>query len=400
MMEKRILIINLGWEQEPLIDACFEIPGAKIYGVHYNNQAYRFSEFERIIQVDLRDLDTILKFAEEVKPDLVVSDQCDYSHLAQAMVADRFNLPGPSIQTAMISSNKWLQREKASKAGLKIPAFQMVSSFIELETFASKQGYPLILKPVDNRGSFGVSKVKSANELKDAYFHAFVNSNSRLVIAEQFIQGFEITVDGYVFNGEPCSLSLARKSHVNSETRVAVDIKYPGEMSEEVYQHAMRNNEVVTKSLGYHFGMIHSEYIVEDQTNDIYLVESANRGGGVYTSEVIAPAVSGVDLVKVLINDVLGLPKSEKPQQISRNEVILKFFTFKPGKIDAILGLDKLRNEPSLLRFRLAVAPGDVIQPISNDANRHGFIIASDPSDVRKKVDELFHLITIQYANS
>jgi biotin carboxylase len=217
------------------------------------------------------------------------------------------------------------------------------------------------------------------------------------VIVEQFIQGFEITVDGYVFNGQPRSLSLARKSHVNSETRVAVDIKYPGEMPEEVYQAAMRNNEKVTQALGYKFGMIHSEYIVEDQTNDIYLVESANRGGGVYTAEVIAPAVSGIDLVKALVNDVLGLPRTQMPEHISRNEVILKFFTFQPGKIEAIHGLDKLNNDPSLLRFRLAVAPGDTIQPISNDANRHGFIIATDPTDVRKKVDELFRLISIQY---
>jgi hypothetical protein len=179
---------------------------------------------------------------------------------------------------------------------------------------------------------------------------------------------------------------------------VAVDIKYPGEMPEEVYQAAMLNNEKVTQALGYKFGMIHSEYIVEDQTNDIYLVESANRGGGVYTAEVIAPAVSGVDLVKALVNDVIGMPPTEAPTQIERNEVILKFFTFKPGKIEAINGIDKLKDDPGLLRFRLAVSAGDTIEPISNDANRHGFIIASDPFDVRKKVDELFRLISIQYS--
>lgn len=399
-MEKRILIINLGWEQEPLIDACFNIPGARLFGVHYNDQAYRKDDFERILQTDLRDLEAILRFADTINPTTVVSDQCDYSHMAQAMVAERFNLPGPVIETAMISSNKWLQREKAAKAGLKIPKFRMASSFSEVAAFAREQGYPLILKPVDNRGSFGVSKVKSEADLKDAYFHAFVNSNSRLVIVEQFIQGFEITVDGYVFDGVPRSLSLARKSHVNSETRVAVDIKYPGEMPEEVYQAAMLNNERVTQALGYRFGMIHSEYIVEDQTNQIYLVESANRGGGVYTAEIIAPTVSGIDLVNALVNDVLGMPRTPMPVEIARNEVILKFFTFQPGKIEAIHGLDQLQNDPSLLRFRLAVKPGDTIQPISNDANRHGFIIATDRTDVRKRVDELFRLITIQYATS
>ncbi|MEZ5173286.1 MAG: ATP-grasp domain-containing protein [Bacteroidia bacterium] len=396
----RILIINIGWEQEPLIDSCFQISGAEVYAVHYNSLGYRHDEYKKVLVTDLLDLQKILDFAAEVQPEMVVSDQCDYSHVAQAMVAEKYNLPGPRINTAQISANKWLQREKAKAGGVLIPDFRMTLSSEEGKTAAREIGYPVILKPADNRGSFGVGVANSEAELADAWFQAFANSHSRMVMVEQFIKGYEITVDGYIFDGVPRSLSLARKTHVSNTTRVAVDIKYPGDMPEDVYNAAMRNNEKVASALGYSFGMIHSEYIIEDGSNDIYLVESANRGGGVYTSEIIVPAVSGVDVLKALVNDASGNAPYAMPGQVKANQVILKFFKFDPGHVLDILGLDQLDQDPQVLKYRLLIQKGHRISPISNDGNRHGFIIATHESDVRKKAEQIFNQITIQYAES
>jgi biotin carboxylase len=396
----RILIINIGWEQEPLVDACFNIQGAEIFAVHYNSSGYRRDDFKKVLISDLLDLQKILDFAEEIKPEMVVSDQCDYSHVAQAMIAEKYNLPGPRIHTAQISANKWLQREKAKAGGIRIPEFRMTLSSEEGEKAASEIGFPVILKPADNRGSFGVGVANNRDEFADAWFQAFANSHSRMVMVEQFIKGFEITVDGYIFNGVPRSLSLARKTHVSNTMRVAVDIKYPGDMPENIYQAAMRNNEKVAIALGYNFGMIHSEYIVEENTNDIYLVESANRGGGVYTSEIIVPAVSGCNVLAALVNDASGKTAYAMPEVVLSNQVILKFFKFEPGHVMDILGLDQLNQDPQVLKYRLSIQKGHRISPISNDGNRHGFIIATHESDVRKKAEQIFNQITIQYAES
>lgn len=145
------------------------------------------------------------------------------------------------------------------------------------------------------------------SDLDSYYFDALVNSHSRLVLAERFIHGVHITVDGYAFPDAGCkSLALATKKMLGGERQVAVDILYPGELDKDIYFKAMQHNETVNTALGFRFGMLHSEYMITE-TGEIYLIEVANRGGGVYTSEIIVPAVSGIDLVEQYCSDCCGV---------------------------------------------------------------------------------------------
>lgn len=397
MSLKKVLVINIGWEQEPLINRLYE-KGFLVYGVHYDESYNPKFKFEAVCICDLRDLSKISKFAEDIKPDFVVSDQCDYSHFAQAYLSEKLGIPGPSIYNAQISANKYLQREKAKSAGVLVPEFALISCLQEVYQFTDHSSLPIILKPVDNRGSFGVVKVESKNEIADAYFKALENSHSRMVIAEQFIEGYEITVDGYCFNGEPISLSLAKKNKGTLKVQVSMDIKYPGELQEDIYKKAFENNALVNKQLGYFFGMTHSEYMVTEK-GDIYLVESANRGGGVFTSEIIVPNVCGIDLLEAYINDISGNTLFLFPGHVDTNSVILKFFSFKPGIVASIEGIEDVENDKSVLTFRLAIKPGDEIKPIETDANRHGFLIVKSvgDDDVRIKAEEILSSIKVTY---
>jgi len=184
MSKKRVLVINLGWEQEPLLRELAS-RDLELYGVHYSDDYLSDIDFRDVLVCDLRDLSEISMFAEKVRADAVVSDQCDYSYFAQAVIAERRNLPGPRIAQAQIATNKLLQREIARKQGLTIPSFKLCVSVSELSGFAAEIGYPIIAKPVDNRGSFGVNKIDGPEDLESAFHDAVINSHSRLVIAEQ-----------------------------------------------------------------------------------------------------------------------------------------------------------------------------------------------------------------------
>jgi hypothetical protein len=133
-------------------------------------------------------------------------------------------------------------------------------------------------------------------------------------------------------------------------------------------------------------------------TMDIYLIESANRGGGVYTSEIIVPNVSEVDILEAYANDILNNERFPQPNTKSRNNVILKFFSFNSGNIKAIDGVKELLADERVMKFRLAVKEGDTIAPITSDANRHGFIIVKAKEDVSVVADNLINTITITYS--
>jgi biotin carboxylase len=392
----KVLVINIGWEQQPLIESLYK-KGHELYGIASNRDIETPQLFKKIIIEDVRNLENILNFAEEIKPEAVISDQCDYSHFAQAFISEKLGLNGPSILNAQISANKLIQRELAKKNGVKIPDFKAITNLNDAIDASTQIGFPVIVKPTDNRGSFGVTKANNIEELKEAFYLAIQNSHSRIVIIEKFISGYEITVDGYCFNGVPKSLAIALKSKEGLTSQVSMDIKYPADIPEDVYNKALENNEFVAKSLGYKFGMTHAEYLVNND-NEIYLVECANRGGGVFTSELIVPSVCGINILECYINDALGISSTQLlPDRIERNQVLLKFFSFENGIVESISDLEDLKMEEGVIALRLKIKVGDTITSIENDGSRHGFIIFKSSGNLREEAKNIIKKIKIKY---
>lgn len=385
---KKILVINLGWEQEPLINELAERSDCVLFGVH-DNEKHNFDNFFQKIKIlDFRDLDGILKFANDIKPDAVISDACDYSLIAQSLVAEKYDLPSPSVASAQLSNNKYLQRIKAKENGVLIPDFELCSSIKDIEKFGKKYGYPIIVKPIDNRGGFGVVKVNSIDEIEEAFFIAITHSHSRMLLAESFINGQLITVDGYVFKNEGIkSLVIGTKEQINETAQVSIKIVYPGNIDEPLFSQILILNEKVNRLLGYDFGMLHSEYIIHN--NDVFLVESHNRGGGVLISETIVPECSGVDTLRQLISDSLG-DNDDFFNDSKHLPIVLGWFEFDEGLVKNIKGWQAFNDDERIIKAKLFIDKGSVLKCITNDVERHGFYIfkgrANEANNIMSKV--------------
>ena len=142
------------------------------------------------------------------------------------------------------------------------------------------------------------------------------------------------------------------------------------------------NNRVVG-SLGVTFGATHTEYIVND--DGVYFIECANRGGGCLISSRIVPAASGFDVSGGLIRLALGESVTIEKQE--KAAVVLSFFGFPPGKMKKY----EVKDNPDVLAFKMFVEEGAEIEPITNAANRHGFIIAK--GDDKKKALQLVETV-------
>lgn len=385
---KKILVINLGWEQEPLLDKLAEYD-VEIYGIHYDTNYYKKPNYKDVLVTDIRDLEKILTYAKDIKIDAVISDECDYSYFAQSLVAESLNLPGPRIKEAQVATNKYLQREKSKENNILIPEFKLCITIEDIYDFVTNVDYPIIVKPVDNRGSFGVNKINNIDEIINAYQDSLINSHSRLVIVEKFIAGSHITVDGYAFKKHGVkSLAVADKNLASDERQVAIEIQYPAIFEKNIYNQILKINEDVNNALEYNFGMIHSEYMVTED-NKVYLIESANRGGGVYTSEIIVPNVSGVNILEQYICDALDINKKFYKNKIEKNKIILKFFNLASGKIKRIEGIEEFSKMNEILKIHLSFKKGDLVSSITTDANRHGFVIAkNEVIDINKEVED------------
>lgn len=256
----------------------------------------------------------------------------------------------------------------------------MCLSLQDAQQFSETHGLPIVLKPVDNRGSFGVSKVDNISELSSAFTSALIHSHSRQVIAESYISGTHLTVDGYVYQqAGAVPLAVASKKKLPDKKAIMDgEIVYPAEFEQRIYQKCLNVAENTARALGLDFGFFHGEFILTAD-GSVYLTEMANRGGGIYTSEIIVPHFYGQDILTTYIMDALGTP-STYAKEISRKPVKLTFFSI-PGevgqKIKRIHGLKQARALSNVLALQMMIQPGDTLSPVENGAQRHGAIIVS-----------------------
>lgn len=397
-MTRKVLFINLGWEQEPFLKAIQERQ-YEIFGYTPNSDYTKTVGYKEVCIGDVRDLTKIIDFAREIKPDAIVSDACDYSYFAQSYLAELFGLRGPNLSQAQIAVNKLLQRQVAKEKGIRVPNFIPVYNYSDAVEAAEAIGYPVVVKPIDNRGSFGVTKVYEASCLKEAFLSALLMSHSRLVLIEKSIEGAEFTVDGYCIEGYPTSLAVARKFHSSTNPCVATKIIYSSRINN--YKELCNYHEFVAKELGFTFGMLHGEYIVDAHDN-IFLIEIANRGGGVFTSSVIVPRFSGIDLVSLYVSDCLGkseLSSAPRLKQINDKKIILYFFSYPPGLVQNIYIPDEVFNDTRILNLNLMIKKGKPIPKILSDADRHGFVIAelSEEESEDEFICDLINKIEVKY---
>lgn len=379
----RVLFINPGWEQQPLVNRLIDHFECELYGVCLpDSKIESYSGFKKILSAGLFDIEKIAEFAKSHRIEAVISDQCDYSLFTQSIVASLLSLPCPSPESAYLSNNKYLQRLKAQDAGILIPRFKLCYCTEDIAYFAEIVGFPLILKPVDNRGSIGIVKASSFKEIDTAFVRALSCSRSQLVLVEEYIEGTQFTVDGYIVPGEkPKTLAIGEKIMLSDQIQVAMGISYPAALPDSLYNYLASLNESVNARLDYVFGMIHSEYMYRD--GQFYLIESSNRGGGCFTSAIVVPKVTGLNLLDQYIYDCLNIQlRILTPETcINKNSVTLRFFSLPEGRFNGISNWNMISESKQCLFSRINVSNGDQIQKITSDANRHGFFIVAGSND-------------------
>ncbi len=396
MGQKRLLIINAGWEQEDLLQAAKDA-GCYVIATNATPNAPAFHWADETYVLDPRNIDGHLKLAQEKQVNGVMADQCDYSHYAAAYIAERLGLPGSGLRAVQNATNKKWMRQTCEQAGIQQPRFFPCKYLEEAQAAAERLGYPVMVKPLDNRGNFGANQVENAGQLADAFYEAIAHAHSRECLVEKFIVGTMHTVDGFVFSdGTHQATAVASKVMLGGRKRVAMEIRYTPPIPEELIQRLKENHIAVTKALGLKLGCSHGEYMVTNE-GEIYLVECANRGGGVYISSRIVPAVSGYDISMMLVQLALG--EAVLPKTPEENKVLMRFLQLEPGQIAAIENVETIRKMPGILTFKLTVGAGDQVQSITCDAGRHGFIIATGQTheEVTALAEKARQTLSVQY---
>lgn len=328
---KKIFIIGVSWEQLPLVKKAKEMGLYVIVTTWWDKEKI---EADMIYEnVDSRDIEKLEEIFLKEKPDAVIADECDYSMYAVAYLTEKYRLPGPSLEALTITNNKYLQREIAKKNNILQPDFKLCWNINQAINAAKEINYPVILKPLDNRGSIGVIKVDNEKELIENFYITIANSHSRMLLVEKFIIGEMIHIDSFYDSNKInniCLVDIEKYSNSN----VGKELHFPTDKYEYLKYDLFDINNKIIEIFGINYGFTHFEFLIEEKTGKIHFIEGANRGAGVCISNIILPLFTENDLLKNFINMSLGEKIDIKISKINK-KALLYFFNYnKNGTIE------------------------------------------------------------------
>jgi D-alanine-D-alanine ligase len=103
----------------------------------------------------------------------------------------RIPYTGSGVMGSALSMDKWRTKLVWNASGIPTPAFAMVSATTSWERVAKVLGMPVIMKPAREGSTIGLTKVSSLAGFTAA--HALASRYDNLVLAEEFIDGQELT---------------------------------------------------------------------------------------------------------------------------------------------------------------------------------------------------------------
>lgn len=166
----------------------------------------------------------------------------------------------------------------------------------------AKLGLPLFVKPTDGGSSFGVVKVKKKEDFDAAVKEAF--SEGKMIIAEQFIPGRELT-DAVYFNGREL-VALPVIEIVTDHEFFDYDAKYngfsdeicPAPISQELTLKIQEASKKIYRRLGCS-GVVRVDYILSGE--DLYFLE-VNTIPGMTSASLVPKMVrtAGIDITDFL----------------------------------------------------------------------------------------------------
>ena len=98
---------------------------------------------------------------------------------------------GSGVLASALAMDKLRTKQLWQASGLPTPPFELLDSKTDFRAVADRLGLPIMVKPANEGSSIGMSKVREAADLEEAF--ALAVNYDRVVLAEKFIEGVELT---------------------------------------------------------------------------------------------------------------------------------------------------------------------------------------------------------------
>lgn len=405
ILDKTLLIISGGTEAVPGIKKAKEM-GLYVVVSDMDPNAPGFEFADDKIIASTYDFEETALLAKEYhkntrKIDGVIAIASDVPYTV-AYVANKLNLPGLSLETATLSSDKLKMKDKLKEMNIPIPLYWQIDNYNELQEIVKSHGLPLIIKPIDSRGARGVLLLTNEEILEWAFEHSKKQSPSSKVIVEEFLEGQQISTEAIIIEGKGYNIGFADRNYELLHSFSPYIIENGGDMPSSL---SASDQEQVAETainaglaLGVRNGIVKGDMVLTKDGPKVIEVATRLSGGWFSTDQI--PLSTGVDLIKAAIQQALGIvidPEGLIPKY--HKGVAIRYFFPKPGFISEIENVNVFLDKDWVYKIGFFVKPGDKISLVSDHTKRAGFVITSGETKERaienaKKVVNTIEILT------
>ncbi|MFD6970245.1 ATP-grasp domain-containing protein [Streptomyces sp. NPDC059949] len=311
--------------------------------------------------------------------------------LASALAA-RLGAPGNDPLRARAARNKIAMAEAFRAAGVPAPRGAVAADAEEAFRLAGSGalGWPLVVKPAEQGGSWGVSVVEDPGELAAAVAAATryavatphgLPLDSR-VLLQSYVPGEEYSAETVVCDGVAYALPVVRKDTTQGRYRVETGHSCPAGLSAELTAAVQHTAARAALAVGVRNGIAHTELKVPPGTDRPVVIETGARLPGDNICEIVE-AATGVREAEAYLRAVTGRPPLVAP---TRDEAAaIRFLLPEHAGVLERIVVPEVPGTHSEIHLR----PGDTVPEPADSSGRVGHVVAraASPSEARRLAD-------------
>lgn len=288
-----------------------------------------------------------------------------------ALIGERLGIDANPLAPVLLTKDKGKMRAHMIEAGIPSIPFVVAATPGQVLDFAQATGWPIILKPASGMGSKQIHKLHHEYEIAVAFEAIRLAYPGIDPIAEKFIQGTEVSVEGMSWDGQHVIIGVTDKITTGAPHFVETGHNLPSALPPALQEQIKALTLRFLASVKHQFGPSHTEVIISP--DGPIIVESHTRVGGDRIFEMVEH-VYGVDLFSLTFKGFSGAYPGVLPKPPSAAAV--RFITLPQGRVSSIGGLDAARQMPGVVRVELHLQIGQQVKAVTQNSDRHGLVLA------------------------
>jgi biotin carboxylase len=378
--EIKIAIIGASYLQIPLVLKAHEM-GLKSVCFAWEEGAVCKEYCDKFYPISILNKEEILKICKRENISAITSISSDLAVPTVTYVADKLGLIANSIESSLVSTNKYLQRKELHINSILVPEFENFKN-LSIDMLKNRFRFPIVIKPVDRSGSKGVVVVKDTNNITENIEYSRKESLCGEIIIEEFIEGEEISVESISWEGNHTILAYTDKVTTGFPHFVELEHHQPSkfwksQIHDKIYETVIHS----LNTLGIKYGASHSELII---THDgkVYITEIGARMGGDFIGSHLVMLSTGFDFVK----SVIEVSLNQKPV-IEFNNILMSGVCFYTDESKWVADFVNLKHK-SMVEYHL-----DKLRdgPIQESSHRSGYFIYAGNQKIEAGSSYLFN---------